>query len=65
MTTERTEAGEQYVIPGAEADEARSAKARESEQAWEIEVRARQTKMRSAKAQAEAGPLFDTQDSLL
>lgn len=64
MTTDRTEAGEQYVIPGAEADQDRSAKARESERAWEIEVRARQSKMRKAKPQQDAGPLFDTQDSL-
>ncbi len=64
-TTERTEAGEQTVIPGAEQSEERSAEARKSGEKWEMEVRAKQSKMRTSTPQQEAGGLFDTQGDLL
>lgn len=63
--TERTEAGEQQVIPGAEQDAARSESAREADQRREVGARQQQSRMRSAAPQDEPGGLFDTQGDML
>lgn len=62
--TERTEAGEQAVIPGAEQSAERSAEARKADQRREMEVRQQQSKKRTAVPQDDAGPLFDTQGDM-
>lgn len=64
MATERTEAGDQHIIPGAEADQGRSEAARRADQRRLLEARQRQSKMRSSAPQTDAGPLFDTQEEL-
>lgn len=63
--TERTEAGEQAVIPGAEQDATRSERARESDQRREMEARQRQSRMGTTEPQDGPGGLFDTQGDLL
>lgn len=63
-TTERTEAGEQAVIPGAEQSAERSAKARKADERREMEARQKQSKARTAVPQDDAGPLFDTQGDM-
>ncbi|GAB5434810.1 MAG: hypothetical protein EpisKO_41800 [Epibacterium sp.] len=63
-TTERTEAGEQAVIPGAEQSAERSAEARKADQRREMEARQQQSKKRTAVPQDDAGPLFDTQEDM-
>lgn len=63
-TTERTEAGEQAVIPGAEQSAERSAEARKADQRREMEARQQQSKKRTTVQQGDAGPLFDTQGDM-
>lgn len=66
VTTERTDAGEQGVIPGAErsADQARQQLT--DRQRLEMEARQKQSKMRRLGGNGgDAGPLFDTQGDLL
>jgi len=62
--TERTEAGEQAVIPGAEQSAERSAEARKADERREMEARQQQSKARTAVPQDDAGPLFDTQGDM-
>ncbi|UWQ30271.1 LPD38 domain-containing protein [Leisingera sp. M523] len=64
-STERTEAGEQAVIPGAEQSDERSAEAREADQRRELEARQQQSKKGTTVPQDDAGPLFDTQGNML
>ena len=64
-TTERTEAGTQTVIPGAEQSTDRSDKAREADQRRETDARAQQSKMRTSAPQDAPGGLFETQGDLL
>lgn len=62
--TERTEAGEQVVIPGAEQSAERSAEARKADQRREMEARQQQSKARTTVPQDDAGPLFTPQSDL-
>lgn len=63
-SVERTEAGAQQVIPGAEQSQERSNEARKGDQKREVDARAQQSKMRTATPQDAAGPLFDTQQDM-
>ncbi len=63
-TTERTEAGEQQVIPGAEQSQERSDDARKADQRREVEARARQSRMGTTTPQDAPGGLFDTQGDM-
>ena len=63
-TTERTDAGEQTVIPGAEQSTERSDEARKADQRREIEARQQQSKKGTTVPQDDAGPLFDTQGDM-
>ena len=65
IETERTEAGEQTVIPGAEQSKERSEEARKADQKREMDARAKQSKMGTAASQDEPGGLFDAQGDLL
>lgn len=63
-TTEKTDAGTQTVIPGAEASQAQAVQAASTKAQAEADVRAAQSKIGTTKPQGDAGPLFDTQSDL-
>lgn len=65
-TTDRTDAGDQSVIPGAERAEEQARQQVSDRQRAEIAARQQQSKMRRAGGnEGAAGPLFDTQGDLL